>query len=342
MGATEPPAESAFSVVVPTFNRPEVLATTLEALLALDAPRPLEVIVVDNAAEDSTREVVATVTRRAPFVRYVSEPEGGAATARNHGASLARGRWLLFCDDDIVPVQTDHLARHLRLHQAHPGSLGAGAWTFSPELRQALSANPFGRFRINLEEGFSGEIEGHPIGPDQMALQFISACNLSLERSLFTELEGFDDAFDFAGAEDQDLSIRARRAGHLLVYDRSIEVHHNDRWLSLREFGTREERSARTAVVLARNFPDEAGGRPLIVQNRPATRADPARVLVKKGVKRLLSTGAGLSAMHALAAAGERFNIADRGLGRIYSSTLGLRIFNGVRSELRRPHAPGQ
>jgi GT2 family glycosyltransferase len=327
--------EESVTVVVPTFRRSDALATSLQALVGLASPAPAEIIVVDNAGEDETRRVVEAVRERAPHVRYASEPRGGAATARNHGAALAEGRWLLFCDDDIVPLQDDHVARHLLVHAQHPRALVGGAWTFSPQVRSELAMTPFGRFRIELEESFDREISGRALEAGRLNVPFISSCDLSVERALFEELAGFDEAFPYAGAEDQDLSLRARAAGCALVYDRSITLHHNDRRLSLEAFCTREERSAQTAVVLARNFPHETGQRPLVVENAPGVRGEPWRLRAKKAAKRLLSNPPGLWISHRLAAGAERLGVGDGVLARIYRAAIALHIFHGVRVERR-------
>jgi glycosyltransferase involved in cell wall biosynthesis len=84
------------SVVVPTFNREAVIGETLSAILSQTLP-PREVIVVDDGSTDSTE----AFTRRFP-VRYVRQPNAGQNAARSHGAGVATGDWIGFCDDDDV------------------------------------------------------------------------------------------------------------------------------------------------------------------------------------------------------------------------------------------------
>ena len=101
-------AES-FSVVVPTYARPEALAVTLDALLEMDYPESdFEVIVVDDGPDVATERVVRARQKGPIAMEYRSQSNSGAATARNHGAQVAAGRHVLFCDDDIV-VQRNHL-----------------------------------------------------------------------------------------------------------------------------------------------------------------------------------------------------------------------------------------
>jgi len=326
--------DASFSIVIPTYRRPDALRTTLSAVLGLRTPGDCELIVVDNAGDTATERVVKDVEGNRQVVHYERFTGGGAAAARNRGAELAGGRWLLFCDDDVMPVQVDHLERHLSAHLAHPRALVAGEWSFLPDLERSFEATSFGRYRLELEAGFRERVRARPIGSERVEPQFIDSNNLSVERSLFTQLGGFDPAFPYAGAEDQDLSLRAREAGCTLVLDRSIRVHHNDRRLSLREFCTREERSAQTVVVLARNFPAEAGDRALLTENRPISRGDRPALIAKKIAKGILSRKVPLAGLHRLTELVERLPIGEPFLRRFYRATIGLHIFRGVRTAL--------
>ena len=86
------------SVVIATRNREHWLADTLESLTKQTRP-PNEIIVVDNASEDNTREVVFRFQDRLP-VKYVYEGKKGIPYARNCGVKVARGGIIAFLDDD--------------------------------------------------------------------------------------------------------------------------------------------------------------------------------------------------------------------------------------------------
>ncbi len=88
------------SVVVVTRSRCMQLMRCLNSMLALERP-PEELIVVDNASRDETRQAVAGF--QAPFpVRYVFEAEVGVNAARNAGVAAASGDVISFTDDDAV------------------------------------------------------------------------------------------------------------------------------------------------------------------------------------------------------------------------------------------------
>jgi glycosyltransferase involved in cell wall biosynthesis len=84
------------SVIVPTYNRAELISQMLDSILA-QTHKAAEVIVVDDGSTDDTE---AVVRRYAPAVRYMRIPNCGECAARNVGAGSARTSWLAFCDSE--------------------------------------------------------------------------------------------------------------------------------------------------------------------------------------------------------------------------------------------------
>lgn len=90
-----------FSFVIPSFNRPQALRRLLDSILNLDFPRDeYEIIVVDNYPQfQAGRWMEAWYAGRTDILCH-HEPRPGAHHARNSGAALAAGRYLVFLDDD--------------------------------------------------------------------------------------------------------------------------------------------------------------------------------------------------------------------------------------------------
>src|SRR5437773_8639225 len=100
-----------FSVIVPTHNRLPMLERVIDALEAQrDAPA-FEVIVINDGSTDDTDEVMS---KRAG-ITFRTQPNSGPGKARNHGVSIARGRFAVFLGDDTVP-EPRFLAEHARVH----------------------------------------------------------------------------------------------------------------------------------------------------------------------------------------------------------------------------------
>jgi len=332
------------SVVVPTYRRPAALEETLRALLAMEAGagEPLEIIVVDDGGgQEMAADVVAALQSPGRRMAYVVSPGSGAAAARNHGARLASGRTLVFVDDDIV-VRPDSLLRQQEALATFAPCAVNSRWEFSPELRRELLSTPFGRYRVEVEAWVKSRLERRLLTGAYFEMEGVTACHLALLRDDFWRVGGFDETFPFAGAEDQEFSIRARAAGVRLILDEAHEVWHNDRRLTFHDFCERQRRGAVSAVFLAAKHPASHAARPLIAENAPLHRADTVDVAFKKCVKRALSTRGVRRGIARVIPVLERTLPESRYLRRAYWSVLGLSIFAGVREGIARLDPPSR
>lgn len=95
--------KSKVSVIIPVFNRKELLLRCLESIHN-QTYRPLEVIIVDNASTDETFEAAQKWGKSHAAedfeIKVLSEPKRGACVARNKGLSIATGEFTLFFDSD--------------------------------------------------------------------------------------------------------------------------------------------------------------------------------------------------------------------------------------------------
>lgn len=89
------------SAIICTHNRDAYLGAAIDSLLTQTFDGEFEVIVVDNASTDRTREVVEARLPH-PRLQYVYEPITGLSVARNTGASAAHSPILAYLDDDAV------------------------------------------------------------------------------------------------------------------------------------------------------------------------------------------------------------------------------------------------
>lgn len=176
------------SVVVPTYKRPHMLEHCLAALLEQDFDATAyEVIIVDDAASDETRRLVACwserVRRCGKTLRYVAMIGcmHGPAAARNVGWRAAHGEIIAFTDDDCIPT-----SQWLR----------AGVEAFTPDvigvagrLIMPLRSTPTDYERNAAHLGHS---------------EFITA-NCFYRRECLAAVGGFDERFSAAWREDTDL-----------------------------------------------------------------------------------------------------------------------------------------
>lgn len=91
----EPAMPPLVSVIIPTFNRIDLLKQTVDSVRS-QTFRDYELIIVDDGSTDGTTEWLQTLSD----VRFVSQKNSGIASSRNKGASLSLGKWLAFLDHD--------------------------------------------------------------------------------------------------------------------------------------------------------------------------------------------------------------------------------------------------
>ncbi len=177
------------SIVIPAFNEEKLLGRCLEALASASAELTCcgwdhEVIVCDNNSTDRTAEVA-----RAAGARVVFEPVNQIARARNTGARVATGDWLLFLDADCAPSRA--LLAELARALGDARILGGGA-------RVALEDAPGpGRWLTALWNGLSRLTRWAPGG-----FLFCAA-------AAFRALGGFNE--ELFVSEEIDFSRRLKR-----------------------------------------------------------------------------------------------------------------------------------
>jgi glycosyltransferase involved in cell wall biosynthesis len=239
------------SVVIPTYNRLEVLAEVLQALEFQQGAPTFEVIVVDDGSTDGTSNWLRNRTFRIPL-RVLTQENRGPAAARNTGVIVAQGQWVAFLGDDTVP-SGGWLAAHREAHRRHgDGSLvaviGYTGW------HQRMSLNPFLRY-IN-EHGLQF---GYALiqDPENVPFNFFYTSNLSLHRDLLLA-EPFDLRFPYPAWEDIEVAYRLKKRGLRLIYEKSATVAH-DHPTDLARFATRQEKAGYCAVVFYRLHPELGG-----------------------------------------------------------------------------------
>ena len=111
--------EPAISVVIPTYNQADYLATALNSVLA-QTYRGYEIVIVDDGSTDETAHIVRNfVMARPRQISYVRQPNCGLAAARNAGIRAAKGHWVALLDSDDIWLP-DFLETMLRLLHEHP------------------------------------------------------------------------------------------------------------------------------------------------------------------------------------------------------------------------------
>ena len=193
------------SVVIPTFNRRDLLLAAVRSVLSQRGV-PVEVIVADDASDDGTAGAIRSLGD--PRVRLVrADSRGGVSVTRNRGIAQANGEWLAFLDDD------DLWAPDKLLSMIHPAAAGGHAWAISGAVAVDLD------LRI-VSGGFPPSQSD--VREDLLLRNMIpaGASNVIVTRRALDTLGGFDPGLRHLS--DWDLWIRLNDIGPPLVVQQPL------------------------------------------------------------------------------------------------------------------------
>ena len=122
------------SVIVPTYNRPEMLKTAIQSILN-QTHKNFEIIVINDAGEDIT-SILKEFKTKNPITCVKHIQNKGLAASRNSGLTVARGKYIAFLDDDDV-YYPDHLETLLTFLETHEYKV---AYTNANRTDQILSS----------------------------------------------------------------------------------------------------------------------------------------------------------------------------------------------------------
>jgi GT2 family glycosyltransferase len=192
------------SIVIPTHARASLLREVLRRLRAQDlATSRFEVLVVDDGTPDDSVPLMIDELQW-PAVRLIRQARAGAGRARNAAIAVARGRVLLFLDDDAF-VGPHFAARHLAMHARHPGSLVAGGIVQVRAIPGAIADG-------SRWQGY----HRHPM----------PGGNSSVAADAVRRAGGFDPWFDVYGWQDQELAERLSGMGLVRRFVPGAPIHH--------------------------------------------------------------------------------------------------------------------
>jgi GT2 family glycosyltransferase len=211
-----------FSIVVPTYNRPQRLHGFLESLTRLDYPKDrFEVVLVDDGSDVDLEPVAARFRDRLNVV-FLRQSHAGVARGRHAGATAAQGKYLAFTDDDCMPAP-DWLARLEEVLDSTPDCM-AGGYTGN-----ALPDNPYSAASQAVISYLYARFNANP-----RSAGFFTGNNMAMPRDLYHKIGGLDVTWPMCG-EDRDFCARWRAHGYAMIYVPDARIHHAHD-LNLRRF----------------------------------------------------------------------------------------------------------
>jgi glycosyltransferase involved in cell wall biosynthesis len=193
-----------FSVIVPTYNRAELIEKTINSIFAQDF-QDYEIIVIDDGSTDNTIEILKPYQER---IRILQQPNRGAGAARNLGIQYAKGRYIAFLDSDDqwLPWSLTNYEKLIREYQEPSFICG----TF---------------INVQIGEHLPLQHESAPIAkyykdfyscPD-LSLYSFGTCSVAVKTEVIREVGVFSELR--SNYEDMDLWLRLGTASGFLLME---------------------------------------------------------------------------------------------------------------------------
>jgi len=239
------------TVVIPTYNRKDILKKCLKALFTQTYPYSnYEVIVIDDGSTDGTRKMVKTMINDSPCkLRYFKQENKGPAAARNVGIRKSEGEIILFIGDDIV-VKYTFIEEHIKFHKEHREKIAVLGFTKWPPDLKVTSFMDFITER-GCQFGYS-LIEDYKNVP----YQFFYTSNISLPKEVVLEIGMFDNDFPFGAMEDIEFGYRLMKNNYRMIYNPEAKAYHYHP-TSLKMFSRRQFQVGCSALIFSKKHPEK-------------------------------------------------------------------------------------
>lgn len=207
------------TVVIPTYNRYELLKRALHSVYA-QIHMPHEVIIIDDGSTDETPQI----QQQFPHAKYYYQENSGVSSARNLGIRNSTCRWIAFLDSDDE-WHVDKLKRHVQFHKNNPHILMS--YTNEKWIRDGVEVKMSNKF-----QKYGGRIF------DKCLSHCIIAPSASfIHKDLLEKVGFFDESLEVC--EDYDLWLRAACGFEIGLVDEPLITKYagHDDQLSFKHWG---------------------------------------------------------------------------------------------------------
>lgn len=213
------------SVIIPTFNRANMLAITLDSFIKQNYPKDCyEIIVVNNNSTDNTQDIIDSYVNKYPgLIKALFESRQGAHYARNSAALVSQGDLLYYTDDDMI-AYPDLI---LNLVNVFIDNLDVAS--ASGKIIPKWEVEPPIWVKENLINGW---LSLNDLGDDTIISENdigVYSCHQMMRRNIFFEAGGFNPdliAGELVGDGETGLNIKIKNLGYKFAYVGNSVIEH--------------------------------------------------------------------------------------------------------------------
>ncbi|MGV4413939.1 glycosyltransferase family 2 protein [Chryseobacterium sp. T1] len=237
--------ETMFSVIICSFNKSYLLAavlTNINRLVKENNEYSFEVVVVVDGSTDDTLEVIKVLSIQYPIRVFYIE-NSGLSNARNFGILQSLGRYVIFCDDDVI-FHPDYFSNLEAAVQQYPDHVHIGNLTnidkeYSPEIvDKLLNKEDIDYDKLEEKQNYHIFFEAakqlffyqdrHNDFTTAIWWAVVTGGNLCIPKHYFEICGKFDDNIKGWGPEDADLCYRLFLKGAKATYNSRCLLYHLD------------------------------------------------------------------------------------------------------------------
>jgi glycosyltransferase involved in cell wall biosynthesis len=200
-----------FSIVIPTYNRANLIGLTLDSVLAQDFAE-FEVLVVDDGSTDQTAEVIKRYSDAR--LHYLPKQNEERGAARNYGLARAQGEYVLFLDSDD------------RLHPQHLRTLHEAVLAQTPRPNFIATKYDFDRDGQRRPSDLA-LLPAGPLGFEAFLRGNALACNVCVRRNN-PQLRKFEEDRRYAAVEDWMFLLENTQHGEVVQLIDAVTLTMND------------------------------------------------------------------------------------------------------------------
>ncbi len=229
--------EPFFSVIIPTYNRADLIGIAIESVLK-QSYGSWELLIVDDGSTDNTKEVVTTYTDQR--IKYIHQKNAERSAARNNGIKQSKGSYICFLDSDdyYLPQRLQLLYNSLQQLNFPQAAFYTGLVL---DIDGVLAERP--------ENKTTGQVF------DDIALSVIHSQQVCIHKSILTE---FNYDTNFHIGEDMELWLRIAAKYPFQYLENQftvVVVEHNNRSINVKRFNTYPDRLRMLRRVFSNNHP---------------------------------------------------------------------------------------
>lgn len=215
--------DPSYSFLIPVYNRPDELRELLTSMTHLEGEYTFEVIVIEDGSTLRSEKIVQAY-RELLTIHYIYQDNTGPAGARNTGARVAKGEFLIFLDSDTV-LPTHFLSAVTEGIAQQEVDLWGGPDRASEEFSEIQQAIGYSMSSFFTTGGIRG-------GKRKLDVFYPRSFNMGVRKTVFDAVGGFGN---LRFGEDLDFSMRVVESGYRSVLMTQAWVYHKRR-VSWRQF----------------------------------------------------------------------------------------------------------